>query len=150
MWQLIAANNGDKNALIYLPQQSINPPIHGNAIAKNSQYPAQQERFKQYVYMNSVPTGREERGKPHYLIPYIRRIKIPEKPGEDSSVEAAERYNSNCLESLGSKFNMKFNTSHDCLDELLSHVLFENAFGSFFRATAKVRYIRIIVIIAPN
>ena len=104
--------------MIYLPQQCINPPIHRNSVAKISQYPSQQERFKQYVYMNSIPTGKQERGKSHYLIPSIRRIKTPREHEEPVSAQEAACYEVRANESLASKFNL----SLDCLDEPIPHV----------------------------
>jgi len=74
---------GDKLTLVYLPQSTIETPIHRNAFTRKPLRAMQKERFQCFVSCNSVPTGRRLRGKTHYLLPTIRRLKNPRKPEEN-------------------------------------------------------------------
>jgi len=110
-WLLdLIESSGDKNTLVFLPQNSLGPPIHGNVLAKLPQNLVQREHFKEYVLMNSVPTGRKERGKTHYLIPFIRRIKTPNKHAGPLSASEQARFKWMCEESLATVFNSSLNS----------------------------------------
>lgn len=70
---------GDSRTPVPLLQNSSAPPLHTNAFKKRTQKMEQLERFNSFVAANSIPTGRQQHGKTHYIMPTIRRIRTPPK-----------------------------------------------------------------------
>jgi len=89
---------------VFLPPDSASPPIHKNAFVKTRQLKVEFELFKKFVLHNSIPSGRMRRGKTHFLLPTIRRIKFPRKPSEGANQSRAAKYTHMKNDSLSYKF----------------------------------------------
>eukprot|EP00171_Calliarthron_tuberculosum_P023193 IDg23193t1 len=79
-------NTGDHQTPVSLPSESSAPPLHGNCFKKGLQKTQHAHYFKSFVIANSVPTSRLRRGKTHYLVPTIRRIRPPKLDSEIGKV----------------------------------------------------------------
>lgn len=95
---------GDNRTPVPLPPDSSTPPLHLNVFKKRTQKMAQLERFKSFIMANAVPTGRRQRGKTHYLLPSIRRIR-PSKLNDSNNDALRARHTEMTYESLTHRFN---------------------------------------------